>query len=183
MRFNRILVALPLIAVCCMAQDVRYNFAASQDFSKFHTYKWIQIAGTDKLNQLAEQQLLAAVDAQLSTKGLSKTDNDSADLLIGYQAAIGQEKQYTSYNSDWGYGAGWYGAHGMGGGMTTGETSTIHIGQVTLDMYDPGQKQLVWRGSVSKTLDTKAKPDKQTKNLNKAIAKLLKNFPPPVKKS
>jgi hypothetical protein len=183
MKLTRILVALPLIAVCCMAQDVRYNFAASQDFSKFRTYKWIQIAGTDKINQLAEQQLQAAVDAQLSAKGLSKTDNDSADLLIGYQAAIGQEKQYTSFNSDWGYGPGWYG-HGMGGGgMTTGETSTIHIGQVTLDMYDPAQKQLVWRGSVSKTLDTKAKPDKQTKNLNKAIAKLLKNFPPPAKKS
>jgi hypothetical protein len=85
-----------------MAQDVRYNFAAAQDFSKFRTYKWVQIAGSDKLNQLAEQQLQAAVDAQLNTKGLSKTDNDSADLLIGYQAAIGQEKQYTSFNNDWG---------------------------------------------------------------------------------
>ena len=184
MRFVRIAVSLPLIAMCCLAQDVRYNFAASQDFSKFHTYKWVPIAGSDKLNQLAEQQLQAAVDAQLSAKGLSKTDSDSADLLIGYQAAIGQEKQYTSFNSDWGYGPGWYGGYrGMSGGMTTGETSTIYIGQVSLDMYDPAQKQLVWRGSASKTLNTKAKPEKQKKNLDKAMAKLLKNFPPPAKKS
>jgi hypothetical protein len=35
---------------------------------------------------------------------------------------------------------------------------------------------------VSKTIDPEAKPEKQEKNLNKAVAKLLKNYPPPVKK-
>jgi hypothetical protein len=67
--------------------------------------------------------------------------------------------------------------------MTTGSTSTIYVGQLSLDFYDAPQKQLVWRGMASKTLDTKAKPDKQKKNLDKAVAKLLKNFPPPPKKS
>ena len=42
----------------------------------------------------------------------------------------------------------------------------------------PRTKKLVWRGRASKTLDTKAKPEKQQKNLQKAMAKLLKNFPP-----
>jgi len=70
----------------------------------------------------------------------------------------------------------------MGSSMTTGETSTIYIGQLSLDMYDHADKKLVWRGSVSKTIDQKAKPDKQQKNLTKAVAKLLKNYPPPQKK-
>jgi hypothetical protein len=52
--------------------------------------------------------------------------------------------------------------------MTTGSTSTIYVGQLALDMYDTNGKDLVWRGVVSKTLDEKAKPDKQEKNLNKA---------------
>jgi hypothetical protein len=65
--------------------------------------------------------------------------------------------------------------------MTTGQTSTIHIGSLGLDMYDPARKQLVWRGMASKTLDPKAKPDKRTKNAHKAVAKLLKNYPPQVK--
>lgn len=30
--------------------------------------------------------------------------------------------------------------------------------------------------------DTKAKPDKKQKNITKAVEKLLKNYPPPVKK-
>ena len=184
MKSRRFVFSLLLMAVCSVAQDVRHNYAAGQDFSKYRTYKWVQINGTDKLNQLAEQQLQASVDAEMTRKGLTRTEDDSATLLIAYQAAIGQEKQFTSYSSDWGYGAGWYGRYGgMTGGMTTGETSTIHVGQVTLDMYDPAEKKLVWRGSASKTLDTRAKPEKQKKNLDKAVAKLLKQFPPPQKKS
>jgi hypothetical protein len=49
-------------------------------------------------------------------------------------------------------------------------------------MYDAAKKQLVWEGLVSKAIDPKAKPDKQQKNLEKAVAKLLKNYPPPQKK-
>ena len=181
----RMILPLSLFAICGFAQDVRYNFAAGTNFSGFKTYKWVPIKGAQEINQMAEQQLKTAVDAELARKGLEKTDSENADLFIGYQAAVGQEKQFTSFSSDWGYGPGWgrgwYGG-GMGSSMTTGETSTIYVGQLSLDMYSPASKQLVWRGTASKTLDPKAKPDKQQKNLQKAVAKLLKNYPPPVKK-
>ena len=174
-----------LFAICGFAQDVRFNFAAGQDFSKYKTYKWVQVKGTDKLNQLAEQQVMVAVDSELIKKGLTRVDSDTADMFIAYQAAIGQEKQFTSFSSDFGYGPGWgrgwYGG-GMGSSMTTGETSTIYIGQLGLDMYDAAKKELIWRGTASKTLDPKAKPEKQQKNLGKAVAKLLKNYPPQPKK-
>jgi len=65
--------------------------------------------------------------------------------------------------------------------MTTGQTSTIYKGQLAVDMYDSTNHDLVWRGVASKTIDPKAKPDKQQKNLNKAVAKLLRNYPPPKK--
>ena len=61
---------------------------------------------------------------------------------------------------------------------TYGSTSTVYVGQLDLSMYDPAQKQLVWRGVATKTLDPKAKPEKKEKNITKAVAKLLKNFPP-----
>ena len=69
------------------------------------------------------------------------------------------------------------------GGMstTTGQTSTIYVGQLAVDMYDSANKDLVWRGVASKTLSPKVKPDKQEKNLKKAVAKLLKNYPPKIK--
>jgi hypothetical protein len=45
-------------------------------------------------------------------------------------------------------------------------------------MYDSANHDLVWRGIASKTLDPKVKPEKREKNIQKAAAKLLKNYPP-----
>jgi hypothetical protein len=174
-----------MIAGTALGQDVRYNFDKNTDFSRFKTYKWVALKGAPQVNDLVDKQIRDAIDAQLAAKGLSKVDSDSVDLYIGYQVGITSEKEFTSFNTDWGYGGGWgrggwYGG-GPGGGMTTGTTSTIYIGQLAVDMNDTSHKDLVWRGVVSKTIDTKAKPEKQAKNLNKAVAKLFKNYPPPVK--
>jgi Domain of unknown function (DUF4136) len=162
------------------AQDVRYNFDSEANFAAFKTYKWAEIKGADRPNALVEKQIKAAVDSELNRKGLEETDSDSADLYVAYQTALGSEKQFTSYNTGWGYGpgwgAGWYGG-GMGG-MTTGSTSTIYVGTLVVDMYEAAKQDLVWRGSASKTIDPKAKPAKQQKNLAKAVKKLLKNYPP-----
>lgn len=178
------LALLLLMSSGAVAQDVRYNFDKNTDFAKFKTYKWVEIKQSPQVDQLKDKQIKESVDAELAKKGLTKVDADTADLYVAYQAAVGTEKQFTSYNSGWDYGPGWYrgGWYGGGGGMTTGQTSTIYTGQLAVDMYDSKNHDLVWRGVVSKTLDPEAKPDKQQKNLNKAVAKLLKNFPPPPRK-
>jgi len=170
------------------AQDVRYDFDKDKDFSKYKTYKWVTIKDADQPDALTAKRITDAVDAELATKGMTKTDSDNADLFVAYQTAIGTEKQFTSYNTGWGYGPGWGGGwYGYGGGMssttTYGSTSTVYIGQLDLSMFDPANKQLVWRGVASKTLDPKAKPEKKDKNVIKAVKKLLKKFPPEQKKS
>jgi opacity protein-like surface antigen len=169
-----------LAVTAASAQDVRYNFDQSADFSKYKTYKWVQLKGGEQVDDLISKQIVEALEAGLAAKGLTKTDADTADLYIGYQVAIHTEKEFTSYSTDWGYGPGWRGGWygGMGSTTTTGQTTTIYIGELALDMYDAAQKNLVWRGVVSKTLDPKAKPEKRQKNLNKAVTKLLKKYPP-----
>jgi len=174
------MIALSALVVgSAWAQDVRYNFDKGTDFSKFKTYKWVSIKGATVPDELVDKNIKTAVDTQLAAKGLTKTDSADADLYIGYQGAIGEEKQLNSYNTGWSTGPGWW--RGGGSSMTTGQTSTIYIGQLVIDMYDSSKKALVWRGVVSKTIDPKAKPDKQEKNLNKAMAKLFKYYPPKVK--
>lgn len=175
---------LPVLVCSCLAQDVRYNFDKNTDFSKFKTYEWVILKDAAKVDDLVDAQIKDTVDKELSKKGLTKVHGDNADLYIGYQTAIGQEKQFTSFSNNWGYGSGWYGGgwYGYpGGGMTTGQTSTIYIGQLALDIYDTANQDLVWRGVGSKTLDPKAKPDKRQKNLTKAVAKMLKSYPPMAK--
>jgi len=166
------LAALALISVAT-AQDVRYNFDQAADFTKYKSYKWIEIPGGVKLDDLTARQLVSALDAELAKKGLTKTESDNADLFVGYQVALSQETQVTSYDSGWGYGPRWGGT-----GISTATTSTLTVGSVDFDMYDPMQKQLVWRGVATKTLDPKAKPDKRLKNIQKGVEKLLKNYPP-----
>jgi len=182
MKVIQIVASLSILAISGLAQDIRSNFDHNADFSKYKTYKWVAIKDAGPVDQLTDQQLKGAIDAQLAQKGLMKTEAENADLLIGYQVAITQEKEFSSYSTDFGYGPGWgrgWGYYGGGGSsITSGQTSTIHIGTVGLDMYDPARKQLVWRGAASKTLDPKAKPEKRQKNIDKGVAKLLKKFPP-----
>ena len=185
-RLTFLAVTLFLLGVSsAVAQDVRYDFDRDKDFSKYKTYKWVPIKGGDQPDELTAKQITAAIDAELAKKGLTQTDSDSADLYVGYQTAVGSEKQFTSYNTGWGYGPGWgSGWYRYGGIATTtsyGSTSTIYVGQLDLSMYDAAQKQLVWRGTASKTLDPKAKPEKKQKNITNAVQKLLKNYPPPKK--
>ena len=158
-----------------LAQDVTYNYAQGTEFSKFKTYKWVNIPGAEAPNQLLEQQIKQSIDSQLAAKGFIKTDADIADLYVGYQASISQQQQWNAYGMG---GMGWR----MGGGMTTVTSSTIQIGTLGFDVYDQSGKQLIWRGSATKTLNPPKDPDKRQRNLNNAVAKLLKDFPPPVKK-
>lgn len=49
-------------------------------------------------------------------------------------------------------------------------------------MYDSAAKKLVWKGLASKNVDQGADAEKRQKNIQKAMDKLLKEFPPMVKK-
>lgn len=165
------IVLILLLATCALtlAQDVSTNSMPGVDFSKYHTYKWVTIEGATYPNQIVDAQIKQAVDSQLAAKGLTKTEGDKADLLVGYQASVSSEKQWNAYGT---------GGFRWGGGMATAQQSTIEAGTLVLDMYDPATKQLVWTGRVSKTLDPSANQEKKQKNLDKAMQKLLKNFPP-----
>jgi len=173
MRLANVVVALAvsLIAgIATMGQDVRSNYMPGTNFAKYHTYKWVTIEGGSRPNQIADAQIKLSVDSQLALKGLTKTDSDTADLYIGYQTAINQEKQWDAY------GTGGFRWGGMG--MGSAASSTITNGSLVLDMYDPATKQLVWTGNATKTLSPSGDQKKTEKNLDKAIRKLLKNYPP-----
>jgi hypothetical protein len=182
MTIGKALLAMLVLATTGLTQDVRYNFAKDADFSTYRTYKWVEIQkeGGVRLDQILDNELKSAIDAELATKGLQRVEGNDANLAVGYQVALSQEKQITSYDSGWGYGPGWGGGWygGYGGGISTQTTSTINVGSVAFDMYDISKKQLVWRGVATKTINENAKPEKRSKNIKKGVTKLLKNYPP-----
>jgi hypothetical protein len=122
------------VAAAC-AQDVLYNFAQDANFSKYKTYKWVSI-GAEKLEEPVAKEIINVVDGELAKKGLMKTEADTADLYVGFQAATGGEKELRDLGSGWsygpGWGAGWYGP--MPKGATTVAASTIYNGQLDVDI-------------------------------------------------
>jgi hypothetical protein len=178
---------LVALIACSVAhgQDVRTIYMPGTDFSKYRTYKWVTIGESGAPNQIIDTQIKQSIDSQLRAKGFIKVDSDEADvprpaalgrptdLLVRYQVAINRERQWNAYG--WGDGFPW---RGMGTAMGTATSSTIHVGTLVLDIYDPAAKQLVWEGSATKTINPSKDQQKNQKNLDKAITKLLKDFPP-----
>ena len=94
-----------LLLVWCMsasAQDIKYNFMQGTDFSKYKTYKWVQVPNAQYPNSILDDQIKRAIDTQLAAKGLSKTE-ENPDLYVTYQVAVNQEKQWNSYSTGGGY--------------------------------------------------------------------------------
>ena len=177
-----------LFALCVsgtvLAQDVRFNFDPGADVSKYKTYRWAEHPDSKQVDPLILKQLGQAFDAELAKKGLQRVSGETSDLVIVFQLATGQEKLLTTFTNEYSDGPGWKSVWYRTAGSTTGSmpaASKINSGQVVIDMYDTSTKHLVWRGMVSKTLDAKATPEEQQKNIAKAAAKLTEKYTPPTK--
>jgi hypothetical protein len=177
----RLALSLLLFGGLCFGQKVTYNFSDQADFTKYKTYKWVDIKDGVTLDQLTDKQLKAALDAELAKKGLTKTEDANANLMVGYQVSINKETQLNTFGSGYGYGPGWRAGWGMPT-MSTTTTQTINIGSLDLDMYDAAAKQLVWRGVATDTVQPAKNPEQRQKRFKKVSEKLLKNYPPKAKK-
>ena len=187
------------------SQDIHYDYARGTNFAAYKTYRWVDVPGpstkTDAPNgipkidlprgvpstnlgggiaddELIGEDIKRAVDKQLAQKGLTKVDKD-ADLQLTYRAAVREEKNVNLSGSGWGPGRGWGGpGAGWWDSSVQGQTSSYPVGMLVIYVYDPARKQLIWRGDATKTVDINKNPDKNYKNLQKAMAKLFKNYPP-----
>lgn len=165
-----------LVAVCAFSQEVHYNYDRGANFAAYKTYRWVDLDGAVP-DQLIDSDIKRAIDEQLAEKGLVKVEKD-ADLYVGYRAVIREEKAVDLWGTG---GTGWGGWWGPGwGGFNSahGQTSTIPVGTLLIDLYDRAKKQLVWRGDATKSVDLKRDPAKNYRALQKAMAKLFKNYPP-----
>lgn len=167
------IIAVALLGIAAYAQDVQFDYNRSADFSTYKTYQWIDYRPVAPGDQLLDQDIKRAVDEQLAAKGLARVES-GADLIVGYQAGISQEKEFDSLGSGFGPWGRW--------GNTRITTSTVDVGKLVIGLFDAATKQLVWRGAASKTLNLSKDPDKNYQTLEKALAKLFKNYPPGTKK-
>ena len=182
-KLGPVLVLVLVAGSVTYAQDVSTNYIPGTDFSKFHTYKWVdEVQGVPAVgghpDQILDTQVKQAIDSQMAAKGFTKVvDGGKADLLLGYQLALDREKQINGFGDRWGGPGGW-GPWGGGLGSFSASTSTINVGTFVIGMYDPAVKKLVWIGGAQHAIEPSKKPEKNQERLNKGAQKLLKEFPP-----
>ena len=167
------------IPAAAFAQKTTYDFDKSATFAQFKTYSMKQ--GTPTKDELIDRRIIAAIETQLAAKGFVR--NDAApDVVVLYHVAMDEEKDISSFSSGpmyGGYGYGWGG--GWGTTTTDVRVRNILVGTLAIDMVDANRKQVVWRGLGTKEINTSAKPEKREANINKAVEKIFKNYPPKVK--
>ncbi len=180
---RRAMHALTLVMVLSLgAQAQKINVAVPDkkvDFSKFKTYSWEPIGAV--AHPVLAADIVGCIEDQMKAKGLQLVPSNP-DLIIQVYGSVDQENSY--YTNDPLYMA-------TGGippfdpslsgpaliGMYGNSTVTIHKGQLVVDLLDPAAKKLVWRGMAQDNL-AKNNPNKLLDQVNNAITKMFKDFPP-----
>jgi hypothetical protein len=161
-----------LLTASAWAQKTNVDWDRNTDFSQFHTYAWQNSPHPAK--GLWDQRVIDAVNQQLQSKGLKEVQNDP-DLWVVYTSHVEDQKQVvgTGYN----YGPGWgWGPWWGGPTTTTYNTYITKEGTLVVELANAKSHELEWRGSVTDTISDNS--NKNINILNKAVAKLFKNFPP-----
>jgi hypothetical protein len=163
----------------CSSVNVSRDYDVSTDFSKLKTFAWQHEeqpqTGNPRIdNDLIDERVRAAVNAELAGKGFRKVDKAGADFHVAYFVEYKQRIGGGSVSV--GLGGGSYGRHG-GVGYNTG-VSDYEEGHLTLDIIDPSDGRNFWRGVGRRTSYDNSNPKKTTKVVNSAVAAILKKFPP-----
>jgi hypothetical protein len=173
-RFFLGLALMLAISTTAFAQNVKTDYDKGIDFAHYKTFTWIKEPQTT--NPLTKQRVIDDVNAALTAKGLQLVTGN-ADLCIAAHAATKQNQTLNTFYD--GFGGGWRWGGRFGSATTTVDTYTI--GTLVVDIFDSKTKDAIWRGTSSKTLS--GDPQKNAGNLNKAVDKMFKEFPPSAKKA
>ena len=163
-----------LLSSFAAAQQVKVDYDRGANFANYHTYMWETSPNPAKGEW--NQRILDAIDKQLQAKGLTKVAANP-DLWVVYSNSVRDEKSVVGagygLSSTWGWG-------NAGADPALNNTFVSKVGTLVVELADCKDKQALWRGSVSNTITDNT--NKNINNLDKAVAKLFRNYPPKGKK-
>jgi Domain of unknown function (DUF4136) len=157
------------VATVAFAARVTTDYDHHVNFANYHTYSWI---GVRAGNSLWQDRIQRAVDMALAEKGWMKVLSGGQASVSAFGRTREQDTLQTFYDGfpGWGW-RGW----GGGFGTTTTEVEPTEVGTLTVDIFDSGNKKLIWRGTATDTLSSH--PEKNDKTMDKAVIDMFKKFP------
>ena len=172
-----------LLAAGCAGQRVTTDYSPATSFSGYKTYALVLPPDTAAAQQLIDQRVSSAVQAQLASKGLTPTERQHADVYVGYGVVDRTHRQVYTYRDGWGWGGGlgWrYYRWGAPWPMNSyRQVETYTDGTVVVNLIDAKTKQVVWEGQVPGAISLPVdNPIAATKDIDGAVAKLFAKYPP-----
>jgi len=170
-----------LLALGCSSMSVNHDWDRDADFGKYKTYAWAAQPETkprnaqeaQQRNDLLDKRIRNAVDDELKAKGFTE-NQASADVLVVYHLGTQDKINVT----DWGYR---YSYDYWGWGGRDIDVYQYTQGTLVVDLIDASTKELVWRGSATKTIESNPSPDKVEKNVRNAVSAIFAQYPPHTK--
>ncbi len=174
---NRVLVSLALACAVspCFAVKARVDFDRGRDFSRYKTYRWVQLPDAELPDRLMQSRIVTFVEEALSARGLKRVET-GGDLLVGYETKVREEQQYFTFSDGFGPGWGWgWGGGGWGSSFSTTTVQTIPIGTLVIEITDAHQNQLVFRGTSTATISSR--PERNTRRFQRGVCEIFGKFP------
>ena len=179
----RILGLLLLTMVtACSGISVSTDYTPDYDFSGLLSYRWLEptdAISSDPImnNSLTAGRIVRAVDEELLTKGYAQHRAGSeADFLVSYHITSREKIDVTTFHGHYGYYPCWH-CGGLGWGSDVWVRQYTE-GTVVIDVIEPKQRKLLWRGVSSRPLRKLKTPAERELYIKETINAILQNFPP-----
>jgi hypothetical protein len=180
---KRLIPALLLAAAAsgCAGARVKQDYDTSVDFSRLKTYVW-QASGPGGAppdpagNSLMDERVRNAVETALAQKGYQKAAG-RADFTVLSRYESQNEAEPDRVRTGVGVGVGSGGTFG-GISLGVGSGGQSELAVLTIDVTDPKDGRLLWRGSTSRSFSGDQDPRKTTARVNEMAKEVLAVFPP-----
>ena len=171
---------LSALASTAFAQKVKVGYDKSVEFSRYKTYTWTEPA-MPPTRPMLYASVVGSIEHELKNRGLQRTDKDGDLILIpagGMEFGINNAAATPVLSTYGGTPASFNATMWTGSGGTANLTSPyVPQGTLQLQFVDRSTNKIIWNGTVSEKLDVENKK-KSLDRIDKAIAKLITQFPP-----
>jgi len=161
-------IFLGVLLAGCGGPSIHQDYDPKEDFTKVKTWAWAptqpQASGpTDPMavSTLTQERIHRSVEAELTRKGMSQVDANSADVWVQHYAVVEQQVVV--------------GAQRLFRGN---DVSSYDKGTIIVDLVTPKTKRLVWRGTASDVVDPDLTPNERETRIQEAVKEILDQFPP-----
>ena len=159
----------------------------SADFSAFRTYAWLpaapvvhNVAADVARNPTLSQEALgpaitAAVDRELTARGLVQAPLETADIHVAYFAALTVGFDQSDLGEHYGYITGFVSP--VPSFAPTTSNTVYQKGTVLIDVVNRAANRAIWRGTVITRVDQEHTLEKRVERINEGAKRLFREFP------